>query len=528
MPAVSNFIPSLKQWAALLLPFFAIAPAQAAPGDIDPTLNVGMGTTGTIRAVAVDDQNRLLVAGGFTTFNGTAAGRVLRLLENGTVDPTFNVGTGANNEVKAIEILPDKRILLGGQFTTFGTTSAYGLVLLHPNGSVDTTFNSGFTSDGFSVGVTSLEAIAGGNIMVGGYFTKYGTQAVGRYVMLTATGALTGPSPRTAGADSHVFDIDLQPDGTMLICGFFGTVDGHPSACVARLLASGAVDTSFGTGTQLGTVAYSVEGLANGKVIIGGSFSSFFGLGHRYLGRLTSTGQLDPTYQGNNGPNLNVYGLKLDAQGRLIVAGQFSQFHGAPMKGIGRLLPDGSRDPAFTFDQTASASFIQEYPIDSKGRILAYGWSNFFSKADQVNLRRLAGGDWAVREAWLFQHFGTDSPTGSAAWDATPAGDGITNLQKYALGFQGDPRAATTLWGEGGLLHGFWKNESSSGFRFHTDLTRTDVAAVAEWSSALDGWSSGGLQVTEESRDGSRVHWRATLSGDHPAAFFRMNLDFAQ
>ena len=520
MSAVRNLLSRF-----VLMALVAIAPALAAPGDIDPTLNVGLGTSGTVRAVAVDIQNRLLVVGNFTAFNGTTAGRVLRLLENGSVDPSFNAGTGANGEIKTIEILPDQRILVGGQFTSFNAAAGtYGLALLDQNGAVDPGFTSGFAADGFSVGVTCLESIPGGKIMVGGYFTKYASQTAGRYAMITTAGALSGPSPRPAGADSHVFDIDLLANGKMLICGFFDTVDGHESACVARLLSTGAVDTSFGTGTNLGSVAYSVEGQDDGAVIIGGSFSNYFGLGQRYLGRLTSTGLPDGSYLGNTGPNLNVYGLTLDGQGRLIIAGQFSQFQGAAMTGIGRLASDGTRDPSFTFDRSAGPTFIQEFPIDAQGRVIAYGWSNFFGRPTDVNLLRLAGGSWAPQESWRFQHFGTDSATGNAAWNATPAGDGITNLEKYALGFQGDPRTATKLWGDDGLLHGFWKDATSAGFRFRTDLTRTDATTAAEWSDLLNDWTSAGLQVVEESRDGTLVTWRVTLPGDHPSVFFRMKL----
>ena len=500
---------------------------EAAPADIDPSFDVGIGTKGTVRAVVIDPSNRMVVAGSFTSFNGTDAGRVLRLLENGAVDPGFDAGTGANGDIKAIEILPDQRILLGGQFTSFNGTASRGLVLLLPDGSVDGSFVSGFTSDGFSVGVTCLESLPGGAIMVGGYFTNYAGSPAGRYAFITPSGAPAAGYAPGAGADSHVFDIDVLANGKILLCGFFDVVAGHPSACVARLNANGSVDTTFGTGSQLGTVAYSVEGQADGKVIVGGNFSDFFGLGQRYLGRLNPNGQLDGTYLGNTGPNLNVYGLTLDPEGRLLIAGQFSEYRGETMPGIGRLLPDGTSDPSFSFDRTASASFIQEYPVDAWGSVLCYGWSNFFSDAGKVNLLRLEGGDWEPREAWLFEHFGTDSATGTAAWDAEPAGDGISNLEKYAFGHVGDPREAAVLWGDGGLLEEVWKADTASGFGYSTILSRSDVTVVPEWSPSLDGWMSGGLEVTEVERDGEKIRWKVTLPGPMDRAFFRVRTEWA-
>ena len=499
----------------------------ASPADIDPSFDVGFGSQGAVRAVAIDSSNRLVVAGGFTSFNGTDAGRILRLLENGAVDPDFDAGSGANGEIKAIEILPDQRILLGGQFTSFDGTATRGLVLLLPNGSVDGTFVSGFSSDGFSVGVTCLESLPGGAIMVGGYFTRYAGSPAGRYAFITPSGTPAPGYAAGAGADSHVFDIDVQPNGKILLCGFFDTVAGHPSACVARLNGNGSVDTTFGTGSQLGAVAYSVEGQTDGKVIVGGSFSNFFGLGQRYLGRLNPDGKLDESYLGNAGPDLNVYGLTLDSEGRLLVAGQFSDYRGEPMAGLGRLLADGSRDPSFSFDRIVSASFFQEYPVDAGGRVLCYGWSNFFNDPDEVNLLRLEGGDWEPGEAWLFEHFGTDSATGAAAWDAEPAGDGISNLEKYALGHVGDPRQSAVLWGDGGLLEDVWTADTTSGFGYSTILSRTDVTVVPEWSPFLEGWTGEGLEVTEVERDGEKVRWKVTLPVPSDRAFFRVRTEWA-
>lgn len=131
------------------------------PGGIDPSLVVGIGTRDQIRAVAVDSRNRLVIAGSFTSFNGTTAGQLIRLLENGSVDPDFNAGVGANSEIKAVEILADGRILLGGVFTTFGTKATRGLVLLDSNGAIDPTFTSRFNAAGFSAGMSCLEAFDG-------------------------------------------------------------------------------------------------------------------------------------------------------------------------------------------------------------------------------------------------------------------------------------------------------------------------------------------------------------------------------
>ena len=130
----------------------------------------------------------------------------------------------------------------------------------------------------------------------------------------------------------------------------------------------------------------------------------------------------------------------------------------------------------------------------------------------------------APRVAWQFENFGSTAGIGDAAWGATPAHDGITNLEKYGLGFQGDPRTSARLWGDQALLRGFWNNLDSSGFRYQTDISRSDATAVALWSTTLSDWTAGGLQIFEESRVGTVVTWKVTLPGNHPAAFFKMQV----
>jgi len=512
-------------WKKKLLAIAALAcafsTALAEPGDFDSSFTPGSGSSGSINAVALDDQERLVVAGGFREYNELAAGRILRLLPDGARDPEFDPGTGANNAIKAVEILPDGRILLGGNFTEFNGTPSRGIVMLRQDGSIDSTFTSLFSDEGFSVGVTCLESLANGNIVVGGYFTEYGGDPVGRYVILSSTGFIAEDSG--SGADSHVFDIDALANGQILISGFFELVGGHATACVARLNSNGSVDTSFGTGSDLGSVAYSVVGQSDGKVIIGGSFSNYFGQGQRYLGRLTSTGAPDTSYQGNTSPDLNVYGLTLDREERLIVAGQFDSLHGSAAGGIGRLLPDGTLDASFTFHDSVSPSFFQEYPIDSAGRIIAYGWASFFPEDLDVEIVRLEGSNSTPREIWLGQYFGSDLEDEHMLWEATPAGDGISNLLKYALGFQGDPTQPTSLLGEGGLIFGLNKSDTASEFRFRTDFERSDAHAIPEWSRNLVDWSEEDLLIVEESREANLIIWKVTLPQLEQRVFFRMN-----
>ena len=90
-----------------------------ADGTLDTTFNVGVGTDDTVNALALQTDNRLVVAGAFTHANGVSRSRLTRLLPDGTVDPSINFGLGANNYISALAIQPDGKFVIGGGFTQY-------------------------------------------------------------------------------------------------------------------------------------------------------------------------------------------------------------------------------------------------------------------------------------------------------------------------------------------------------------------------------------------------------------------------
>src|SRR5690606_12298807 len=88
----------------------------------------------------------------------------------GTLDETFNVGTGANAEVKTITVQPDGKILMGGGFTQYNGFSKNRLIRLFPDGSVDESFNIGSGPAGI---VNQIKVLEDGKSLIGGAFSRY-------------------------------------------------------------------------------------------------------------------------------------------------------------------------------------------------------------------------------------------------------------------------------------------------------------------------------------------------------------------
>src|SRR5262249_3692758 len=130
-------------------------------GTRDATFNAaGSGANGTVSAVAVQPDGKIVIAGLFISYNGVASDYVMRLNADGTRDPSFNpIGTGADNWVHALAVQSDGKIVIGGDFTGYnGDAAASDYVMrLNTDGTRDTTFNAGGTGANATVNVIAVE-----------------------------------------------------------------------------------------------------------------------------------------------------------------------------------------------------------------------------------------------------------------------------------------------------------------------------------------------------------------------------------
>src|SRR5438132_1074907 len=101
-------------FSGLLIMFSAHA--QSQPGSIDPGFNVGSGADGAVYALAVQLDGKVLVGGAFTHFNGTVQNHIARLNADGSIDPNYSVGAGPDADVHTLTVQPDGKILVAGRF----------------------------------------------------------------------------------------------------------------------------------------------------------------------------------------------------------------------------------------------------------------------------------------------------------------------------------------------------------------------------------------------------------------------------
>jgi uncharacterized delta-60 repeat protein len=309
-----------------------------ADGSLDGTFNPGTGANNIVRTTALQSDGKIIIGGSFGSYNGTARNYIARLNADGTLDNTFNIGTGTNSVVYTTALQSDGKIIIGGNFTTYNGTSINTIARLNANGTLDNTFNPGTGANGF-VYTTALQS--DGKIIIGGEFTSFNGTAINRIARLNADGTLDGTFNPGTGASATVWTTALQSDGKIIIGGFFTSYNGTGRNRIARLNADGTLDGTFNPGTGASATVWTTALQSDGKIIIGGGFTSFNGTAINTIARLNANGTLDNTFNPGTGANNTVLTTALQPDGKIIIGGHFTSYNGTAIKRIARLNVNG-------------------------------------------------------------------------------------------------------------------------------------------------------------------------------------------
>ena len=199
------------------------------PGIHDTSFNSGTGTNGPIKATELQSDGKVIIGGLFTSYNGTAVNRIARLHPNGSIDPTFNVGTGANDEVSAIVIQQDGKIVIAGKFTLFNGLSYNRIVRLNINGSIDSTFNIGIGANNY---ISSLSLQQNGGIIIAGNFTSYNGIGRNRIARINGDNSLS----TTLTSELNNFKLYPNPAKEKFIIDFGSDLNSNYTIKINNLL----------------------------------------------------------------------------------------------------------------------------------------------------------------------------------------------------------------------------------------------------------------------------------------------------
>lgn len=306
-------------------------------GSLDPTFDPGGGPDAPLRSMVLQPDGRILVAGGFSEYDGVPRARIARIMADGALDPSFDPGSGVSGSsysIFGLALQPDGKVIAGGLFTYFDGVPAPRIVRLNSDGSVDPTFQAGTGAD------NTIEVVVAqddGKVMVGGYLSAFNGYPRGKVVRLNADGSVDTGFGNTAGANERVFSIIQLADGGYLIAGFFTEYDGVPCGGIARLLPNGALDPSFAVGTGGNDDVYQVVQLSDQRFVAVGSFSEFDGIPRRRIVRLAPDGSVDTDFDPGEGANSTAYGLVPQDDGDLLLFGAMTYYEGASRNNVLRV-----------------------------------------------------------------------------------------------------------------------------------------------------------------------------------------------
>ena len=339
-------------------------PAAASPGGLDRSFSGnGFQTTftsgSTARAVAVDAQGRILLAGNTIGANHDIA--VARLYPGGGLDGSFNgdgrfrLDLGVDEEVFDVAVAADKIVVVGERHGPIGTR--WFVIQLRPNGTLDPSF--------------------GGD---GRVITDFGRRF------------------------EHARSVEIQPDGKVLVGGSVSN-GTNESWAFARYVGAGGLDSTFG-GDGLVTMSLS---MSNEEVqtlvvlptgIIAGGYAEQRYLPRFAIAKLRSDGSRVLSFANrgvrtvNLGPGADAaYGLAVQDDGRPVLAGYASN-SGRADWGAVRLGTGGALDRSFGGDGIVTTGFTPFYElaeavsIQPNGRIVVAGRVHGPSGTDDIGVVR--------------------------------------------------------------------------------------------------------------------------------------------
>jgi uncharacterized delta-60 repeat protein len=330
-------------------------------GGYDMNASVLYGLDGRVTAIHGDPSGKVLVGGDFQAPYASIA----RLNSDGSVDNTFNPGSGANGVVTLIARQSGGQIIIGGEFTSVNGTQQNHLARLGSGGTLDSAyFGSGISGDSLcsvSNAFSSLVVGEDDSVYIGGTFSTIKGVARPMLAHLLANGSVDSSfHPNVNGYDIGGYFENIESlalaNNVLMVGGWGASVcmNGHPAGHAAKLFLMDKSSGAFqnfrgfaGSPTDLFALAVRSDGLA----LAGGSFTVTDEPLPSYYGGLfainPATAVINTGFISMVGGQASVRSIALQGDGKIVAAGSYYRVNGTLRKGMARISPDGSLDASF-------------------------------------------------------------------------------------------------------------------------------------------------------------------------------------
>ncbi|HMS42734.1 MAG TPA: delta-60 repeat domain-containing protein, partial [Pyrinomonadaceae bacterium] len=309
---------------------------------------------------------------------------------DGDVDVSFQGSALRLGTVYTTAVQPDGKILIGGDFYAVNGMPRRALARLNADGSLDTTFQANVQGIVYSISVQP-----DGKIFVGGtVLLNLSTRQRLNFFRLNANG--TSDDAFNAGegiTGGTVYAIVPQPDGKILVGGDFDGINGSFRSGILRINADGSWDSAFSGQVYGDSFNEGIYGMAlqeDGKIVIAGDFNNVNNTQRVGIARLNSDGTLDTSFNGGiTSTNRRVWGLALQPDNKIIICGFFNQVNGVTKNQIARFNTNGSLDTSFVADIPTALYTARTVRLQADGRIFVGGFFAQINGTPKNNIARL-------------------------------------------------------------------------------------------------------------------------------------------
>jgi len=421
-------------------------------GTSDGSLLLEFTYSVTIYQILVDSNSNIFIGGRIVEYNGTERQFIVKTNSSGTLLTEFNLGlsinqtqdvtcmgfnssgdllyagynldslvrinstTGARQQTIAtvnetitqskfiIDNTNDK-IYIGGWFTSIQGISAQRLARLNLSAmTIDTSFN---TTTGFvnTEDVQDMVLQPDGKLIVLGQFTSYKGVSINRIVRLNSDASID-PTFQTSGA-TFGFNGNisrnctvLQSDGKVIVGGAFTTYSGVTSNRIIRLNSDGTIDNTFTIGSGFNAAVTCVALQSDRKILVGGSFGAYSGLSNAYIVRLNTNGTKDLTFTASTVSTVTSITVQNDGK-ILIGSGYITQVNGTNVNQVCRLNTDGSIDNTFSSGTGILGAYRLNTQVLYSTAVSSISTQSFFSFTQPSNWRKYENYESILSNKWF-------------------------------------------------------------------------------------------------------------------------------
>ncbi|MFT6746942.1 MAG: putative delta-60 repeat protein [Glaciecola sp.] len=405
----------------------------------------------------------VILVGTFNRYNGDTVKNIIKLNHDGSLDKSFCKDADILGTVRSISLQQDGKFILGGAFIKAYGQDYQSLVRLHEDGTLDPTFNVGneFSQFGNST-IYDTKILSNGSIIAGGNFEDFADSGKQKnLVTLDSNGALDDSSIKFHTSSlSSVTALAVQTDGKIIAAEYY-------TGKLKRFLADGSDDTGFSQPNYSGTVN-EIKVLADNSILVIGSVVNKSNATQKSILKLSSNGQIDPSFSGPKSLNHEGLSCKIIGGSKILLAGAFSSYDGGDFKYVTVLDLNGAIDN----------------PIHLNKGDLPSGFEKVVNKIIiQTDQKIVVGGD--------FNSFFTD-PAGKIA-RLTAAGD-LDHTFNTGTGFAGGMVKTLAFQGSkiivGGTFNSFDGNSAFGIARLNSDGSFD--GSFSSGTGVGYGWSSKG------------------------------------